>query len=151
MAGYRVLGIAAATGKLGYALMEGERLIDWGLSKAASKTPALATEKVNFWIELLKPGAVISERLTGNSKKRGRTIKLLAAIAKAAEDAPVMNAVVPRLRIHKNKYEEAETLANRFPDLKSRLPKKPPLWLPEPRDMIIFEALALALQIRQVE
>ena len=148
MAGYKVLGIAAATGKVGYALLEGERLADWGLSKAASKSPALAAAKAKTWIELLKPESVVSEQLTKRSKKSGKTIELLAAIAKVAEDAPIVNAVVPRIRLYKDKYEHAEALARRFPDLQSRLPKKPPVWLSEPRNMIIFEALTLALSLK---
>ncbi|MEH6727613.1 MAG: hypothetical protein V7703_15765 [Hyphomicrobiales bacterium] len=148
MAGYKVLGIAVATGKVGYALLEGERLIDWGLSKVASKSPAQVAAKTSYWIDLLKPEALVSEQLTKRMRKHGLTIKLLAAIAKAAEDAPVINVTVPRLRIHKNKYEEAEALARRFPELKSQLPKKPPCWLPEPRSMIFFEALTLALSLK---
>jgi len=151
MAGYRVLGIAAATGRIGYALLEGERLIDWGMSKVASKSATLAAAKVKFWIDLLKPDALVSEQLTRRSKKYGRTVEVLAAIAKAAEDAPIVNTLLPRIRIHRDKYEAADALARRFPDLQSRLPKKPPMWLPEPKNMIIFEALTLALSLELPE
>lgn len=148
MTAYRLLGIAAATGKIGYALLEGEHVADWGLLRKASRSPNRAAAKVRTWIELLKPEAVISEQLTKKSRKRGKTIALLAAITKAARKASVVHATVPRVRLHKNKYEEAATLVKRYPELRSRLPEKPPIWLPEPPNLIIFEALALALSVQ---
>jgi hypothetical protein len=148
MTAYKVLGIAVATGKIGYALLEGERLADWGLSREASRSPKRAAAKVRGWIELLKPEAVVTERLIKKSRKRGKTIALLAAIAKTARKASAVHATVPRVRLHKNKYEEAAMLVKRYPELRSRLPEKPPIWLPEPPNMIIFEALTLALSVR---
>lgn len=150
MAGYKVLGVAAASGRIGYAFIDNQRLIDWGMSKLASTTPERTKEKVGSWIDLLRPEVVVSERREG-TRKRGRTLTLFAAIEDAAREADVIGTTIHRVRFHKNKYDEAAALAERFPELKPRLPERPPIWLPEPPGMIVFEALALALSVRLSE
>ena len=45
-----------------------------------------------------------------------------------------------------NKFAEAAALAERFPDLAAWLPRRPKLWEREPRNLVYFEALALAVQ-----
>ena len=44
---------------------------------------------------------------------------------------------------------EAEALARQYPELLPKLPKKPPIWKSEPRRLVLFEALALALRIKE--
>lgn len=148
VADYRVLGIAAGTGRIGYALLNNEALVDWGLSKKASRSPELAARQTRRWIELHRPEVIVIELLNSRSRKRGRTPLLIAAVSQAAADASVLTASVERIQNYPNKYEEARALARRFPDLSSNVPCQPPIWLPEPRKLIYFEALALTLSVQ---
>jgi hypothetical protein len=143
------LGIAVASGRIGYALLADNKLIDWDLSRVASESTAMATAQTKRWIELLCPEVVVVENTHGRTRKYGKTPALIDAISQAASDAKVLCASVERRQWHKNKYEEARALARRFPDLREQVPKQPPIWLPEPRSIIVFEALALVLEIKR--
>lgn len=151
MAEYRLLGIAAASGKIGYAFLEGDQLVDWGLSRKASESADAAAAKVRLWIDKLRPEAVICEALSERTRKKGKTLSLLAAIAQVARDAPVVNVTAERMHNYKNKYEEAQALVRKFPELESRLRDKPPFWKGEPSSMILFEAVSLALSVNLAE
>ena len=151
MAKFRVMGIAVASGRIAYVVLEGDRLLDWDVSQAASKSPERASTKAAEWIGLLKPEAVISEAPGSNPRKRGATIALMEAVHKAAQDSDAISITTTKVRHHKDKYREARALAQEYPELLPRLAKKPACWLAEPRRMILFEALALALRLRETQ
>ncbi len=100
---------------------------------------------------MFQPEVAVTEKLSARCRKRGRTLALIPAINEAAREAGALTVSVERVQRHKDKYAEARALARRFPDLSDQVPETPPIWLPEPRPMIIFEALALALSVRQPE
>lgn len=147
----RVVGLAAASGKIGYAYLEDGRPVDWGLSRMASQTPELAAAKAGYWLSLHRPEVVVTEKLDERSRKHGKTIALIRAFAKEAKVARAVHIEVPRPRDFKNKYEEAEALAEQFPELKPWLRDQPPCWKNEPLNLIMFEALALALSAKLTE
>lgn len=101
------------------------------------------------WLELPKPEVVVTELLSARTRKRGRILILIPAIEQTANEMKILTASVERRQRYKNKYMEARALARRFPDLKDHVPKPSPIWLPEPRSTIVFEALALALEIKR--
>lgn len=151
VAAYRVLGIAAATGRIGYALLSDGDLVDWGMSRPASLSPELSAAQTKEWLTMFQPEVVVTEKLSASCRKRGRTLALIPAISQAASEAGALSVSVERIQGYKDKYAEAQALARLFPALSNQIPPKPPIWLPEPRPMIIFEALALALSVRQPE
>ena len=55
-------------------------------------------------------------------------------------------ASLTRQQAYPNKFFEANDLAERFPELAAWVPKRPKLWEREPRNLVYFEALALAVQ-----
>lgn len=65
----------------------------------------------------------------------------------ALADHEALNVEVIRQQQHANMYEEAAVLAKHYPQLRPWLPKQPPIWMPEPRNTVYFEALAMALQV----
>ena len=65
------------------------------------------------------------------------------AIAKAQLDIKL-----PRIQSYQNKYDEAKALVKLYPQTKGLLPKRPPIWMPEPRNMSYFEAVSLVEQLR---
>lgn len=145
MAVLRVLSIAVASGRAGYVCLQGSQLLDWGITVKAVKT---GTELVGFVQELintLKPDVVVTEVTDDRSRKGSRAKELIKAIAGIASHNEVLDVSVERPRTFPSKYEEAEDIAERYPDVRGYLPtRKRRIFDFEPRGMVIFEAIALA-------
>ena len=139
--------MAVATGRVGYVFLVDGVLMDWKISKKASKSPKEARSYTTKLIKFFKPDVVVTERIAINSRKGDHAKNITATIAKVAADHELLDIAVPRLQAFKNKYAEARELVLRFPDLQPRLPKEPRIWQSEPYSTIYFEALALALLV----
>jgi hypothetical protein len=144
MTRFRVLAIAVATGRIGYVLMIGDKLLDWGLSRKASKSPKHAEAQAKIWIDQFEPDVVITEKVPKTSTKSNKTRSLIEAIANVAQRAALLDVQVSKIKYFKNKYEEAAHFGDRFPDIALWVPRMRRLWEPEPRTTVLFEALALA-------
>lgn len=140
----RVLAIAAATGRIGHAVIVGEKLLDWGLSRKASRSPELAAVYAQKLIDVLHPDVVVTEDILRTSTKSSKTRHMINAIARVAEQAPLLDIRMKRSRDFPNKYEKAAHLATRFPEIAAWVPRSRRIWEPEPRNTILFEALSLA-------
>lgn len=148
MAVLRVLSIAVASGRAGYVCLQGSQLLDWGITVKAVKT---GTDLVGFVQELintLKPDVVVTEVTDHRSRKGTRAKELIQAIAGIASHNEVLDVSVERPRNFQSKYEEAEDIATRYPDIRGYLPEqKRRIFDFEPRGMVIFEAIALAEEV----
>jgi glycerol-3-phosphate O-acyltransferase len=142
-----VLGIAAASGRVGYIFLLKGRPHGWGLSRKAAESADEAARLAKEWIDRFRPEVVVTEEIAERSKKGEKTRAIIAAVASLAADCEVYDISVPRPRRYKNKYAEIEALTDRFPELRERLPRQPKLWESEPRNTTVFEALALALEV----
>lgn len=140
----KILSIAAASGRIGYVFFVGRKMTSWGISRKASKTPALAAEKTQQWIKTMNPDVVVSEKITKTSTKGERSKSLISAILRTASEHYLLDVAVKREQAFQNKYLEAQALAKEFPEIQPWVPKKPRIWQTEPRNTIYFEALALA-------
>lgn len=147
MPGHRVLGIAVASGRVGYVLMFRDRPCQWGLSRTAAEDVGEAKRIAAKWIVRFRPDVVVTEKTTGGCRKGPKTKALIEAIAAVAAEAEVYDVAVPRAKAVPNKYAEAVALTERFPDLRVRLPDPRSLWDSEPRNITIFEAVTLALVV----
>lgn len=145
MAALRVLSVAVSSGRVGYVFLEGTQLLDWGVTTTVS---GKATDLVAFVQELintLKPDVVVTEKCDKNCRKGSRSRRLISSIAELASHNYVLDVQVARPRIFQSKYDEAAGAVKRHPDLIGYLPeKKWRFFETEPRNMIVFEALALA-------
>lgn len=148
MTKFRVLAMAVATGRIGYVLLENDKLIDWGISRVAARSPDKALETAKDWISKLDPQAVVTEAAGSNRHKRSKTLALMEAVTRAARESDVINVTTAKVRTYRDKYQEAQALVKQYPELLPRLARKPAIWLNEPRRMILFEALSLALRLR---
>jgi len=144
MAALRMLALAAASGRVGYVYLVGDRLKDWRVSEKAAKSPAKAAEQTQKWINELKPDVIVTEKVEEAAKKGDKTKEIIAAIACTAEHNYVLDVSVKREHDHASKYEEADALAKRYPDITAWLPKKRRFYDNEPRNTVLFEALSLA-------
>ena len=144
MAVLRMLAIAAASTRVSYVFLIGGKLKDWRISEAAAQSPQKAAEHVQKWINELKPDVVVNEKAEEAAKKGDKTKGLIGAIARTAAHNYVLDVSVKREHDFRNKYEEAEELAERYPDIKAWLPKRRRFFDNEPRNTVLFEALSLA-------
>ena len=145
MATLRVLSFAVASGRVGYVFLEGTQLLDWAVTTTVSgKTSdlgAFAQELINT----LKPDVVVTEKCDHTCRKGKRTKRLITSVAELASHNYVRDIAVVRPRTFPSKYEEAQSAVKRHPDLIGYLPdRKRRFYEVEPRNMIVFEALALA-------
>lgn len=141
----RVLAIAAASGRVGYVVLEDMEVMTWGLSRKASAGAQEAASAAAKWIERIRPDVVVTEKVLARSKKGERTRVVIAAIAEVVDLADVAHIAVARWQGHRNKFAEAAALAEDYPRLAHLLPKVRKPWDPEPKTTVYFEALALAL------
>lgn len=147
MAALRILSIAAATGRIAYVYLIGDRLMDWRISDKGSASPDDARVITRKWIEALEPDVVVIERPSKSTRKGDNTKHLIDAIAEAAEDSNVLDVRVEREQHYENKYAEAAALAVHYPELLPWVPKKRRFFDNEHRNTVLFEALALAQTI----
>ncbi len=147
MARLRVLAIAVATGRVGYVFFHGKQLTDWKMSRKANRSADAARSYAEQLIAYFRPDVVVTEKVANHSRKGTHAKDITAAIGCVATRAEPLDVQVPRVQSFQNKYEEARAFAERFPALKSRIPKRPRIWQSEPYSTIYFEALALALYI----
>lgn len=139
----RTLAVSAASGRLGAVFITEDGAGTTKLSRVNARSPRKAKQQLHHWILDFGPDFLICEDVHFASKKGKRTKKVLQAIAETFHDADGNDLVVRRTKHFANKYEEAEALAKRYPFIRSHLPERPPIWMPEPRCMALFEALAL--------
>lgn len=149
MAALRLLAVAAATGRIAYVYLIGDRLMDWRISDRASESEADAALAAERWIETLQPDVVVTEELATAHRKGANAKRLIAAMTDVAENGKILSVRVPREQLYENKYVEAATLAVHYPELQPWVPRKRRFFDNEHRNTVLFEALALAQIILQ--
>lgn len=127
--------------------MEGVHLEDWRASRKGARSADNAVSILRIWLETYQPDCIIIENTDMAQRKGDKKRGILSTLARVAEDHEALNIEVIRQQEYVNMYEEAEALAVRYPQLRPWLPKQPPIWMPEPRNTVYFEALAMALQV----
>ena len=143
----RLLAIAVASGRAGYVFLIGNTLAAWHISEQATKSAEHAADWVRHLIADFKPDVVVTEKTNAAKKKGDRTKELIDVMAAVAADAELLDVRVEREQVYDNKYKEAAAIADIFPDLLPWVPKRRRIFDNEPRNTILFEAMALALVI----
>ena len=144
---YRVLALAAASGKVGYVFLIGGEPQDWGLSVKASQSPENAEVYAAKLIKQYQPDCVITEQITKYLRKSPENIALIRSFGKAMTTQ--LYVEVERIQEYANKYDEMAALAEQFPQLAPWAVAKRKIWIAEHRNTIIFEALSMAVQLGQ--
>lgn len=144
MRGYRILAVAVTSDRVGSVLLVGDRLMDWRISGKAGTSVVAAQVHAQSLINTLMPDVVVTETPGVALRKGQRTKDMIAAIARVAADNCLLDVSVERNQTYANKYAEAEALVERWPDIAAWKPKKRRFFDSEPRNTVLFEALALA-------
>lgn len=139
----RIMTVAARSGRLGYALVIDGRLTHWGTSEKGAASPSSAAAMLRTWVARYAPDILVSERPDVSSRKGAKQRAILRVFASLGEDLPLLNIVIARRHRYANIYAEAEAVGLQFPELATKVPKKPPIWESEPYRLVYFEALAL--------
>lgn len=144
---YKVLSVAAATGRVAYVYLEDGIPRRWGMSRKAAKDTQNAARIVQSWIDDCSPDLMISES-PKTAVRKGLCIKsVLETIGCLFDKAEGLNVQMTRHQSYQNKFDEAKALAGKYPTLRHLCPQQPPIWMPEPRNTSYFEALSLVEQI----
>ena len=95
-------------------------------------------------INTFRPDVVVTEKIEDDVRKGQKARGLIAALQRIAAENYVLDVAIARVQRFASKYEEAVSLAQRYPSIRSWLPQKRRLYQSEPHRMVTFEALALA-------
>lgn len=143
----RRLSVSVSTGRISAVFFEDQTLIGWRRSTETFANVRQARTLAERWIKGFGPDQLITESDKSVARKGPQSQCITKAIASTFASASGLDIRVCRTQRYENKYLEAQTLAERFAAAQSILPKPPPLWLPEPRDMGYFEAMALVVEV----
>ena len=139
----RFIGFAAASGRVGMVYMEDGQLVCWKMSSLAATCPEAAAAYAAKLIARYTPDWVILEDAEQARCKGKRTKRLIAAMARVAQKSAANVMIVQRRQPFKNKYEEAEALTRKHPELSAIALKRRRVFDLEPRATVVFEAVAL--------
>jgi hypothetical protein len=151
----RVLAIAPSTRGFGFAVFDGDALVDWGQKVVKGDKNGLCIPKVEKLIIDYEPDVLVIEDFART--KRGPRIRLL--IQEIIDLAPKHNVGVKlfsRQEVYQVFFVDGEgtkdslaaILAKRFPDeLGIELPPKRETWESEDPKMAIFDAMAWGLMV----
>lgn len=143
----RLLALAVTHSRIGCVFLIGDQLVYWRISDRATRSRAKAVAWTQKLIDELRPDVMVTEKPEAASKKGAGTKVLIEAVAAVAPDNDLLGVSVVREQAYANKYEEAEAIAGRYPELEPWVPKKRRFFENEPRNTVIFEAMALALAV----
>jgi len=123
-------------------------LVDWG-SRTATMGKGVV-RKVDELLSRYQPDVIVLEDLEAGARRRVRAREEIQAIERLALTRGVRVERISRLGVlnafapGKSKYEVAVRLAEIFPALTNRIPRKRKTWTPEEARMSVFDALGFA-------
>ncbi len=148
MAALSVLAIAVASSKVGYVYLSDGKLQDWCTAVKAAQSSGDLVGYVQELINTLKPDVIVTEKCDTDCRKGTKSKTLIGAVAELASHNSVLDVAVSRPRSFPSKYDEADALVEQYPEIAAYLPKqRRRIFDFEPRNMILFEALALANEV----
>lgn len=157
----RVLAIDPSTRGFGFVVMEGsERLVNWGIREVKGDKNRESLKRVAQMIERYQPDVVVVEDYKHESSCRSPRVRnLLKEILVCASRTGTRARRVSRSAVKRaispdaasTKHQIAKEIANRFPELASRLPRSRKPWMSEDYWMNIFVSASLALTLVLLE
>jgi Holliday junction resolvasome RuvABC endonuclease subunit len=154
----RVLAVAPSTRGFGFAVLDGERLINWGVKSVTGDKNSQSLLKLGKLLVFYHPDIAAFEDHSAKGSRRSARIRTLGEqMISMARSRKVGVKLFSRQQVRKFFFSEgkgtkdalAEILTKRFPEeLACRLPKKRRPWMTEAYQMGIFDAVAIALLCR---
>jgi hypothetical protein len=152
----RVLAIDPTYRGYAFAVLEGPHaLIEWGVSRVAPKEKnKRCVQSIEEKILRYEPEVVVLEDYGKTGSRRSSRVRtLIEELDLLAAKRRIAHRRFSRNRIRTifqfvgkpNKEAIAKAIAERFPELRLRLPRPRGKWRPEEERMNIFDAVSLAL------
>jgi Holliday junction resolvasome RuvABC endonuclease subunit len=155
----RILAIAPASRGFGYALVEGQKLVLWGVRSVTGDKNNNCVMKVEALIIRYKPEVMVLEDTGAEGSRHSPRIRELSQMLLALSlehNIPV--AWFRREQMMKfffgkskgTKQEIAQRIGNRFPEeLGALVPPKRRTWMSQHYQIDMFDAVALALMLSE--
>jgi len=150
----RQLALEIRSWKFGYAVLEGENLLDWGVRWFPPGESKIAIRRLTVLLKVHTPSVVVTRSTRrvnhGSSESAAHVLRTIRDelkrrsirfVALARRDARTFFAQ----RGCRNKHEVALAVANRFGQLKPRVPKLRKAWDPESAIAAVFDAIATTM------
>jgi RNase H-fold protein (predicted Holliday junction resolvase) len=152
----RIFAVDPTTKGFGYAVLESPfRLVDWGLAHVSGEKESGAVARFEELLDQFRPDVVVLEDSSApGSRRRPRVQKLLRKLQETARDRGIAVHAIPRLAViecfsspdeRATKYSITQRLAETFPELAVKVPRRRKPWQSEDERMATFDALALAV------
>ncbi len=152
----RIFALDPTTKGFGYAVLETPfRLVDWDLAHVSGEKNSGAVIRFEVLLDQFRPDVVVLEDSAApGSRRRPRVRKLLGKLQETARTRGIAVHAIPRLAViecfssldrRATKYSITEHLAETFPELAAKMPKRRKIYQSEDERMATFDALALAV------
>lgn len=151
----RVLAIDPISRGFGFAVLEGpDRLIDWGVVHVAAKKNRGCVRRIGQLLDQYSPDILVTEDVATPGSRRGSRVRnLVEAIQTLVKDNRVAFRRISHRQVRRafsksgaaTKHQIATIIADRFPELRSRLPRPRKCYESADDRMAIFDAVALGL------
>ena len=144
-----LLALEIRAKKAGFALFQRSALLDWGMTCSGKATPAI--RRIGSLLDLHSPTMIVIRRPRLKHSQAGASN--VEKIKRGAKRRSIPVQSLDAYRIHaffkqrgcSNKHQIGLFLAERFPELASRVPPKRKLWQSEPHNALLFDAVATAV------
>jgi hypothetical protein len=152
----RIFALDPTTKGFGYAVLETPfRLVDWGLAHVSGEKESGAVARFEELLDQFRPDVVVLEDSAApGSRRRPRVRELLKTLVRTARERGIAVHIIPRLAViecfsspdkRATKYSITEHLAETFPELAAKMPKRRKIYQSEDERIATFDALALAV------
>jgi hypothetical protein len=148
----RLLAIDLTAKGFGFVLLDAKLgLLDWGFSSIPAHDDATFLARVSTRIDRGHPTALVLENFAPTKSREAATRRSNLAIRLAEERkiglCQVSQKIVQGILGPGTKNDFANVLAERFPELRRRVPEERKRWSAEDERSHIFDALALAVAL----
>jgi hypothetical protein len=152
----RIFALDPTTKGFGYAVFETPfHLVDWGLAHVSGEKESGAIARFEELLDQYRPDIVILEDSAApGSRRRPRVQKLLERLRDSARERSLAVHLIPRLAViecfsspdkRATKFSITQNLAETFPELAPKMPKRRKIYQSEDERIATFDALALAV------
>jgi len=155
------LAVDPTTKGFAFVVLEDGSLVDWGVRHAGVSKNSGSVRKLRVLLKRYTPDMLVVEDVNHRSSRRWRRVRQLVAwFSREARHQHIALRRVAHQQVRKHfaaysphvtKYGVALALAERFPELRERLPRVRKMWMTEDERMSIFDALAMALVATSVK
>jgi hypothetical protein len=156
----RLLALEIRSWKFGYALVEGTSVLDWGVAWFPTGESSVAIRRLAFLLKIHAPYTVIARRTRrANHESSKSAAQVLRRIGDDLKHRSMRFVVLARRDVRKffveqgcrNKHDIAAAVANRFSQLKPRIPRFRRAWDPESGITAVFDAVATAVAFEALQ